>query len=129
MYLNCKMENRETLTIKIRLSLTTKWIYNQQVPWSIKTGKVWSVRLNLPPSHPLLLLLMQIIPKQLMTLYTFIKDQDKCFPFPHIHRYPNHFHICGFETGNFRRIFSFAKMKYKGSTENLHGILNVQIPF
>ena len=36
------LENPETLTIKIQLSLTTKWIDNQQVSWSIKTGKAWS---------------------------------------------------------------------------------------
>ena len=43
-----QLENPETLTIKIRLSLTTKWIDNQQVSWSIKTGKAWSQRLDFP---------------------------------------------------------------------------------
>ena len=42
------MENPETLTIKIRLSLTTKWIDNQQFFWSSKTGNTWSQRLDYP---------------------------------------------------------------------------------
>ncbi len=37
-----RVENPKTLIIKIRLSVTTKWIDNQQVSWSIKTGKAWS---------------------------------------------------------------------------------------
>ena len=42
------LENPETLTIKIRLSLTTKWIDNQKFSWSIKTGNAWSQRPDFP---------------------------------------------------------------------------------
>ena len=46
---NDLLENPEALTIKIRLSLTTKWIDNQKVSWSIKTGNTWSKG----PDYPL----------------------------------------------------------------------------
>ena len=42
------LENPETLTIEIRLSLTTKWIDNQKFSWSIKTGNAWSQRPDFP---------------------------------------------------------------------------------
>ena len=43
-----KLENPETLTLKIRLSLTSKWIDNQKVSWSMKTGNAWSQRPDFP---------------------------------------------------------------------------------
>ncbi len=51
-----RMENPETLTIKIQLSLTTNWIDNQKVSWSIKTGKAWSQRPDFPDRRGLRLI-------------------------------------------------------------------------
>ena len=43
------LENPENLTIKIRSRLTTKWIDNQLVSWSMKTGNAWSKGPDYPP--------------------------------------------------------------------------------
>ena len=53
------LENPETLPIKIRLSLTTKWIDNQKVSWSIKTGKPSHRYRIFQPAH-LIMYMMQM---------------------------------------------------------------------